>query len=124
MPNLVEMYLFTIPTDHFLVVFQSFAFDFLRDFFFVFEPYERKKLEKTSPLKVHNRFTTKISCILLGRVSTKVVQRLTKFQFLEFLPFLFSFSLIRDHMEEKHFKLQDILSKSAYQICSKNHAYS
>ena len=32
-----------------------------------------KKLHTTSPLKAHNRFTPKNTCILLGRVSTKPV---------------------------------------------------
>ena len=46
-----------------------------RLFFFVFQnlqfnvnmgPYGRQKFQKPSPLKVHNRFTPKIECILLG----------------------------------------------------------
>ncbi len=52
----------------------------------------------TSPLKVHIRLTPKKSCILLGRASTKVVQRIAKFQIFEFLPLFFSFSLTWDHM--------------------------
>ena len=41
----------------------------------------------TSPLKVHITFTPKKSCIVLGRVSTKVVQRTVKFPILDFAIF-------------------------------------
>ncbi len=40
--------------------------------------------ETTSPLKERIRFTQQKSYILLGRVSTKVVQRIVKFEILDF----------------------------------------
>ncbi len=40
-------------------------------------------------LKVRTRFTPKKSCILLGRVSTKVAQRIVEFQILGFGNFFF-----------------------------------
>ncbi len=49
-----------------------------------------KKLQ-TSPLKVHNRFSPKNSCILLGRLTTKVVYRIEKFQILDFWQIFCSF---------------------------------
>ncbi len=60
-------------------------------------PYGRKKFQTTSPLKARIRFTPKKSCILLGRVSTKVVQRIVKWNF-GFLRIWFSFSLTWHHM--------------------------
>ena len=39
-----------------------------------------EKFETTYPLKVHNPFTPKIMRTPIGRVSTKVVQRIVKFQ--------------------------------------------
>ncbi len=52
----------------------------------------------TSPLKVHNRFTPKNSCILLGMVYTKVVQRIVKFHVLIILAKFLPFSLIWDYI--------------------------
>ncbi len=45
---------------------------------------EEKKSQTTSPLKVSNRFTPLNSCILLGRVFAKIVQRIVTFPFLDF----------------------------------------
>ncbi len=60
-----------------------------------------EKLQTTFPLKVHNRFTPKkIHCILLGRVCTKFVYRLAKFQILDFCKKKNSFSLTWDRMGE------------------------
>ncbi len=48
-----------------------------------------EKLQTTYPLKVHNIFIHK-KCILVGRVlSTKVVQRIVKFQIWHFAFFFF-----------------------------------
>ncbi len=55
--------------------------------FFVFVnmiPYGGK-LQTTSPLKEHTRFAPQNSCILLGRVSTKVVKRIVTFEILNIL---------------------------------------
>ena len=59
---------FTISPDFLLLFFKISHFLFFY-YFFIWE----KKLQTTSPLKVHDRFAPKNSCILLGRVSTKVV---------------------------------------------------
>ena len=58
---------------------------------------------------------TKKSCIPLGRVSTKVVQRNVNFKFWIFAIF-FSFSLTWDHMGVK--VSNDISSERTHQICS------
>ena len=71
----------------------------------------------TSPLKVHIMFTPNKSCILLGTVSTKVVQRIVKFQILDFCHFVLSFSSTWDH---KELKTYDISPERTHQICSKN----
>ncbi len=55
--------------------------------------YGRKKSVKISP---ESRFTANISYILMGSVSTKVVQRFVKFELL-FLYDFFSLSLTWDH---------------------------
>ena len=39
---------------------------------------QKEKIKTTSPLKVHNKLTPPNSCILLGRVSTKVFKRIVK----------------------------------------------
>ncbi len=44
-----------------------------------------EKFQTTSPLKVHNRFTPPKSCIVLGRVCTKIVQGIVKFKILDVL---------------------------------------
>ncbi len=136
MPNLVERYLFTISPDHFFFAFKICIFDCLHFFSFslTYGSILVEKLQTTSPLKVHNRFTSKMSCMLPRRVSTKVVYRLVKFnkdwrklivifKFQKisnfgFFPF-FSLSLTCDHMGEKNFK-RFHLSESTHQICSKN----
>ncbi len=79
-------------------------FDFFLFVFVKMEPYGRKISNDISHLKVHMRFTPKISCI----VSTKVLQRIVKFEILDFCPPLFFFfffffffclfSLTWDHM--------------------------
>ncbi len=63
---------------------QNFKFWIFAIFFFVnMGPYG-KKLQTTSPLKVSNRFTPPNPYILLGRVSTKIVQRMVTLHFLDF----------------------------------------
>ncbi len=64
------------------------------------------------------------SCILLGMVSIKVVQRIVKFEIFGFFHFFFFFfSLTWDHMGVKF--SNDISSESTHQICSqKIHGYS
>ena len=47
------------------------------------------KFQTISPLNVHTRFTPKNSCILLDRVSTKVVERSVKFKILSLSKFVF-----------------------------------
>ncbi len=87
-------------------------------FFFFFgntKPYGRKKIKRHLLWKYITDALQKIPCILLGKVSTKVVQRLAKFQILNFCHFL-SFSLTWDHMVEQI--SNDILPESARQICS------
>ena len=102
---------------YFFLVFKILIFYFFNDFFaFVnMGPYGRK-LQTTSPLKLHIKFPPKILCILLGRVCTKVVQRIVKFQILNFCRFFFSFSLTWGHMRVK--VLNDISSERTHQICS------
>ena len=48
------------------------------------EPYGSKRFKTTSPLKEHTRFDPPNSYILLGRVCTKVVNRLMKFEIVIF----------------------------------------
>ncbi len=63
-------------------------------FFFVFvnlEPYGRKTFKRHLLLKYTSDSLPKKSSILLGRVSTKVVQRIVKFQILDFCQLYFSF---------------------------------
>ena len=100
-PNFGDSYLSAISPDYFLLLFFFFClfcfvlFSKILNFlhlFFVFVdmgPYWENKLQTTSPLKVQFRFIPKISCILLGRVSTKVVQRIVKFQILGVWHFCF-----------------------------------
>ncbi len=64
-------------------------------------------------MKVHITFTIKKSCILLGRVSTIVVQRIVKFEILDFCHF-FLFSLTWDHMGV--IVSNDIFSETIQQI--------
>ena len=47
-----------------------------------------KMLKDISPERTYT-FTPKKSCILLGRVSTKIAQRIVKFQILDFCQFVF-----------------------------------
>ncbi len=90
-PNLGERYLSTMSPDSF---FKTFIFLFINDFFLsLIWDHMGEKIQTTSPLKVHSRFTCKISGIVLGRVSTKVVHRIVNFQILDFFFFFFSFSL-------------------------------
>ncbi len=68
----------SVPFHHISMpfFFQNFAFLIFYDFFsfsLTWDHMGEKKLPTTSPLKLHKRFTPKNSCILLGRVSTKVV---------------------------------------------------
>ena len=122
MSTLVEMCLFTISANHFL--FSKFCiFDHFLRFFFRFREQGatwEKKLQATSPLILRNRFT-KNPCILLGRVSSKVVKsgEISNFGFLHFF---FSFSLTWDHMGET--TSTDILSASTQQICSQKFMHS
>ena len=46
-----------------------------------------EKIQTTYPLKVRIKFTPKTPCILLGRTSTKVVEKIGKFRILDFLNF-------------------------------------
>ena len=50
--------------------------------------YGRNKLQTTSCLKVHKIFAPQISSILVGRVSTKLVQNIVKSQIVDFWPFV------------------------------------
>ena len=66
--------------------------------FFVFAnmgPYGSKSFTTTSPLKEHIRFACQNSWILLGRVSSKVVQRIVEFEILYFWQFFFFFFFAR-----------------------------
>ncbi len=60
---------------------------------YIFQPatiWEQKSngiSSESEHVHVKNMFTPKNSCILLGRVATKVVQRLVKFQILNFAKF-------------------------------------
>ena len=69
----------------------------------------------------NNRFTPKKSCIPLGRISTKVVERIVTFQILEFCHF-FPFSLTWDHMGVK--VSNDISSEKTTDLLPKIHGYS
>ena len=103
-PNFSDRYLSTISPDHFLFcfvfVFQNFKFSIFYNFFFrsfVFVnigPYGTKKFQTTSSLKVRTRFISK-NCILLGKISTKVVERIVEFEIPQFhfafLPNIFRF---------------------------------
>ncbi len=57
-------------------------------------PYGRKKIQSlmTFPLKVHITLTPQKTCILLGKICSKVVQRIVKFAILDFCHFFFVFS--------------------------------
>ena len=80
------------------------------------------KLQTTSPLKENNRLTPKKACILLLKVSTKVVLRLQNFKFW-ILQICFSISLTWGHMGKK--PSNDILSESTpTYLLPKIHAYS
>ncbi len=63
----------------------------------------------------NNRFTPKKSCIPLGRISTKVVERIVTFQILDFCHF-FPFSLTWDHVGVK--VSNDISAETTHHICS------
>ncbi len=80
------------------------CFDFYKFYFFKFiflwyvlvftnmGPYGRKKYKATFPLKIHIRLPPppkKISCILLQRFSTKVVEIIVTFETLNFESFSF-----------------------------------
>ncbi len=76
--------------------------------------------EKNSSESTYHIHSQKI-CILLGRVSTKVDQRIVKFQILDFCHF-FSVSLTWDRLGLK--VSNDISSETTYQICSLKFMYT
>ncbi len=107
-----------IPIHHNLqtsfFVFQNFKFF---TFFFSFSltwDHMGEKFQTTSPLKVHIRFAPQKIMHTIGRVSTKVVQRIIKFQILDFHQF-FSFSLTWNHMTVK---VSNDISERTHQIGS------
>ena len=72
-------------------------------------------------LKVHIRFTPQKSCILLGRGSTKVVQRIVKFQILGFDNFCFV-SVNMGQYGSKSFK-RHLLWRNTSDLLPKIHVY-
>ncbi len=118
MPNLGKEYLATISPDLFFV-FQSFFFIFT--IFFSFSLTRDHMGANISSSDTSNSIPK--SCILIGRVSAKVVQRILKFQILDLCHFLFSFfSLTWDHIGVK--VLNDITSERTHQLCSPKFIYT
>ena len=106
MPNLVEMYVSLYLWTTFL----------LRLHFFFHLRWHGTICEEKNQmthicLKVHTGFTSPNVHILLGRVSTKIVQRIVKFQILDFCLF---FSVSINHMRVEVWN--DISSESTLQI--------
>ena len=100
-------------------------FDFFLFVFVKMEPYGRKISNDISHLKVHMRFTPKISCI----VSTKVLQRIVKFEILDFCPphffffFFFFFLFVFVNMGPYAIgrkKWNDISCESTHQVQNSN----
>ncbi len=93
----------------FFLIFPFLNFSELVFFLFTCDHMGEKFQTSTSTLKVHIRFT-KISCILLGMVSTKAVQRIAKYQILDFsILFFISVNMVpygsksfKPHLRRKH----------------------
>ncbi len=118
-----------VPAHH---ISRTFFFNIFLRFFFSFsrtcDHIGGKK--STLSLKVQSRFSSQNSCILLGKVSTKVVQRIVKLQSLD----CFTFSLTCSHVKVKasngissegthqiHFPtFMYTLREGLYQSCEKN----
>ena len=123
MLNFGDRYLSTISPDHFFCCcfFQNFNFFICYNFFFAFvnlQPYSRKKFNRHLLWKYTSDSLQK-SYLLLGRFSTKVVQRIVKFEILDicqFFFFFFSFSLTWDHMGVK--ASNNISEERTHQVCS------
>ena len=73
-----------------------------------------ENISNISSESTHQSHPPKKSCMLLESVSTEVIQRITKFQILDFCHF-FSFSLTWDNMGVK---VSNDISESMHQICS------
>ncbi len=89
-PNFGDRYLSIVSPDFFVLFFKiDYYFFFTIFFVFVNMGQYGRKIQTTSPLKVHSRCTPQKSCILLRRVCTKVVQRIVKFCLFFFFFFVF-----------------------------------
>ena len=120
-------------------VFQNFAFLIFYDFFFICINMDgtiwEKKFQTTSPLILHNRFTPKNSCILLGGSLSTLYKDWSNFKFGFFFFANFSFILInmgphgrkkfKRHLVWKYTtdllpKIQAYSRKGLHQSCIKN----
>ena len=100
-----------------------YIFGILRFFFLIVNmgQYGRKNsndISSASTLQIHSQK----SCILQGRVSTEVVQRIMKFEILDFCHFYFLFLLTWGHMGVK--VSNDISSETTHQIFSLKFRYT